>query len=94
MLSLVVREAVRAGISDIGIVVWPGDEEPYSRLLADAGARLTFVQQTEAAWLRSCGVLRAEFCDGRTVSAFRWRSYLRWGRFGRLRKAAGRSSYR
>jgi UTP--glucose-1-phosphate uridylyltransferase len=48
VLSLVVREAVRAGISDIGIVVWPGDEESYSRLLADVGARLTFIQQTEA----------------------------------------------
>jgi len=30
------------------IVVWPGDEEPYARLLADDGARLTFVAQTEA----------------------------------------------
>jgi UTP--glucose-1-phosphate uridylyltransferase len=48
VLSLVVREAVRAGITDVGIVVWPGDEEPYARLLADDGARLTFVQQTEA----------------------------------------------
>ncbi len=48
VLSLVVREAVRAGISDVGIVVWPGDEEPYARLLADDGARLTFVRQTEA----------------------------------------------
>jgi UTP--glucose-1-phosphate uridylyltransferase len=48
VLSLVVREAVRAGITDVGIVVWPGDEEPYARLLADDGARLTFVRQTEA----------------------------------------------
>jgi UTP--glucose-1-phosphate uridylyltransferase len=48
VLSLVVREAVRAGIGDVGIVVWPGDEEPYARLLADDGARLTFVRQTEA----------------------------------------------
>ena len=48
VLSLVVGEAVRAGISDICIVVWPGDEEPYSRLLANDGARLTFVEQKEA----------------------------------------------
>jgi UTP--glucose-1-phosphate uridylyltransferase len=48
VLSLVVREAVRAGVTEVGIVVWPGDEEPYARLLADDGARLTFVQQTEA----------------------------------------------
>jgi len=48
VLSLVVREAVRAGISEICIVVWPGDEEPYARLLADDSARLTFVRQSEA----------------------------------------------
>jgi len=48
VLSLVVREAVRAGIGDICIVVWPGDEEPYARLLANDNARLTFVPQTEA----------------------------------------------
>lgn len=47
VLSLVVREAIRAGISDICIVVWPGDEEPYARLLANDAARLTFVSQTE-----------------------------------------------
>jgi UTP--glucose-1-phosphate uridylyltransferase len=47
VLSLVVREAVRAGITDVCIVVWPGDEEPYARLLADDGARLTFVEQKE-----------------------------------------------
>ncbi len=48
VLSLVVREAVRAGITDVCIVVWPGDQEPYGRLLADDGAHLTFVQQKEA----------------------------------------------
>jgi len=48
VLSLVVREAVRAGINEICIVVWPGDEEPYARLLSGDAVRLTFVQQTEA----------------------------------------------
>jgi len=48
VLSLVVREAVRAGITDVCIVVWPGDEEPYARLLAGDGARLTFVAQKDA----------------------------------------------
>ena len=48
VLSLVVREAVRAGITDLCIVVWPGDEEPYARLLAGDGARLTFVAQKDA----------------------------------------------
>jgi UTP--glucose-1-phosphate uridylyltransferase len=57
VLNLVVREAVRAGVGDICIVVWPGDEEPYARLLADVGARLTFVEQTEAR-----GYAHAVFC--------------------------------
>lgn len=48
VLSLVVREALRAGISDVAIVVWPGDEEPYEKLLSNDAARLTFVRQTEA----------------------------------------------
>ena len=48
VLSLVVREAVRAGIDNICIVVFPGDEEPYAKLLPDDAARLTFVSQTEA----------------------------------------------
>lgn len=47
VLSLIVREAVRAGINEICIVVFPGDEEPYAKLLADDAARLTFVQQAE-----------------------------------------------
>ena len=57
VLNVVVREAVRAGVGDICIIVWPGDQEPYSRLLADAGARLTFVEQTEAR-----GYAHAVFC--------------------------------
>lgn len=47
VLSLVVREAVRAGVEDICIVVWPGDEELYAKLLSDEAARLSFVRQTE-----------------------------------------------
>src|SRR5579872_7497326 len=48
VLSLVVREAVRAGIDDVAIVVWPGDEEPYAKLLSDESRRLPFVPRTEA----------------------------------------------
>jgi len=48
VLSLVLREAVWAGINDICIVVFPGDEEGYARLLANESARLTFIPQTEA----------------------------------------------
>jgi UTP--glucose-1-phosphate uridylyltransferase len=48
VLSLIVREVLRAGITEICIVVWPGDEEPYAKLLANDAVRLTFVRQTEA----------------------------------------------
>jgi UTP--glucose-1-phosphate uridylyltransferase len=48
VLSLVVREAVRAGIHDVCIVVFPGDEEPYQKLLSDNAVHLTFVRQTES----------------------------------------------
>jgi len=47
VLSLVVRAALSANIEDICIVVWPGDEEPYRKLLRDEAARFTFVPQTD-----------------------------------------------
>lgn len=47
VLSLVVAEAVGAGIEEICIVVWPGDEERYTRLLSEDRARLTFLPQTD-----------------------------------------------
>jgi len=47
VLSLIVREAAHAGISDIGIVVWPGDEEAYAKLLVDDPVRVTFIPQGE-----------------------------------------------
>lgn len=57
VLSLVVREASRAGITNICIVVWPGDEEPYSKLVSDDSVRLTFVPQHGA-----CGYAHAVYC--------------------------------
>lgn len=47
VLSFIAREALGAGISEIAIVVWPGDEEPYAKLLADEPFRLTFIPQRE-----------------------------------------------
>jgi len=57
VLRLIVGEAVRAGIEDICIVVCPGDEDAYARLLADLSARLTFVPQAEPR-----GYAHAVFC--------------------------------
>ena len=65
VLSLIVREAAHAGISDIGIVVWPGDEEAYAKLLADDPVRVTFIPQGEMrgyaqAVLRASGFVQDE----------------------------------
>ena len=48
VLSLVVREVLAAGVSDIYIVVWPGDEDAYAKVLGDDGAQVTFIAQQEA----------------------------------------------
>ena len=64
VLSLVVREAVLAGIEEICIVVWPGDEEPYAQLLTDDAARLTFVPQSEPR-----GYAHAVYCARAFVGA-------------------------
>ncbi len=47
VLSLIVQEAVRAGIEDICVVVYPGDADPYSKLVQDSGARVRFIEQHE-----------------------------------------------
>jgi UTP--glucose-1-phosphate uridylyltransferase len=47
VLSLIVREVIRAGISQICLVVRPGDEEDYARVLTEDGINPTFVAQTE-----------------------------------------------
>ncbi|HUN83401.1 MAG TPA: sugar phosphate nucleotidyltransferase [Terracidiphilus sp.] len=64
VLSLVVREAVRAGISDICIVVWPGDEESYAKLLSGDSVRPTFVRQNEARGYAHSVFCARDFVDG------------------------------
>jgi UTP--glucose-1-phosphate uridylyltransferase len=57
VLSLIVREAIRAGIGDVGIVTSPGDEEAYAKLLANDPVRVTFISQHEPR-----GYAHAVFC--------------------------------
>jgi len=47
-LRILVEEILAAGIEEICVVVSPGDEGPYAAAAAGQGARLHFVQQTEA----------------------------------------------
>ncbi len=47
VLSLIIKEALRAGIDQICVVVWPGDEESYSKLSDHGASHLRFVRQPE-----------------------------------------------
>lgn len=47
VLSLIVGEALGAGIDDICVVVWPGDEPAYEKMVADQPARVTFIPQVQ-----------------------------------------------
>ena len=47
VLSLIVKEAVRAGVEEICVVVYPGDSEAYAKLVEDAGRPVRFIEQRE-----------------------------------------------
>jgi UTP--glucose-1-phosphate uridylyltransferase len=49
LLSLLVREAVEAGVEEIIVVVSPGDEDGYRDEAGDQPVRLRFVPQNESA---------------------------------------------
>lgn len=46
-LHIILDEASSAGIDDVCLVVHPGDSDAYAEAAAGAGARLTFVTQSE-----------------------------------------------
>ncbi|MEN6601474.1 MAG: sugar phosphate nucleotidyltransferase [Bryobacteraceae bacterium] len=47
VLGILVEEALRAGVEDVGVVVAPGDEQAYARVVGDHAGRLHFIQQRE-----------------------------------------------
>jgi len=47
VLMIIIEEALRAGIQEIGVVVCPGDEEPYAEASGEYAGRVTFVLQAE-----------------------------------------------
>jgi UTP--glucose-1-phosphate uridylyltransferase len=47
VLSIMVEEALRAGMEEICVVVCPGDESPYAQAAGDHAGRLKFVPQEE-----------------------------------------------
>jgi UTP--glucose-1-phosphate uridylyltransferase len=48
VLRILVEEALRAGVEQIGVVVSPGDELAYGRVAGDYANRLIFIPQAEA----------------------------------------------
>jgi UTP--glucose-1-phosphate uridylyltransferase len=47
VLGILVEEALRAGVEDVGIVVVPGDEKSYAQVVGDHAGRLHFIPQAE-----------------------------------------------
>ena len=46
-LQIIIEEVVRAGISEIAVVISPGDQKAYEFAAGSHAARLTFVEQTQ-----------------------------------------------
>jgi len=47
VLRIIIEEALRAGIEEIGVVVSPGDEAPYAGVAGDHAGRLRLIPQPE-----------------------------------------------
>jgi UTP--glucose-1-phosphate uridylyltransferase len=47
VLSILVEEALSAGVEEIAVVVAPGDEGPYARAVDHHGGRLSFISQEQ-----------------------------------------------
>ena len=47
VLQILVEEALRAAIKEIAIVVQPGDEDTFAKVVGEYAGKLTFIQQAE-----------------------------------------------
>ena len=47
VLQILVEEALRANIREIAIVVQPGDEDTFAKVVGEHAGKLTFIQQAE-----------------------------------------------
>ena len=64
ILAILVEEVLRAKIEEIGVVVTPGDEDAYARVVPQHAGRLTFIPQEE-----SMGYGHAIWCARRFTGA-------------------------
>jgi UTP--glucose-1-phosphate uridylyltransferase len=58
VLRIIVEQVLDAGIEEIGIVLWPGDESAFRVAAGDRGERLHFIEQPEP-----LGYGNAVFCS-------------------------------
>jgi UTP--glucose-1-phosphate uridylyltransferase len=63
LLSILVEEALSAGVEEIAVVVAQGDEEPYSRVVGSHRSRITFIPQEQP-----LGYGHAVWCARRFIS--------------------------
>lgn len=47
VLCIIIEEALGAGIDEIAVVVAPGDDEPYAKVVGDHAGRLSFITQEQ-----------------------------------------------
>jgi len=62
VLSIIVAEALRAGVQEICVVVCPDDQETYAEAAGEYGAGLTFVEQDEPRGYGHAVYCAEEFC--------------------------------
>jgi UTP--glucose-1-phosphate uridylyltransferase len=64
-LSIIVAEAVSAGIEDIGLVIHPGDQKAYAAAAGSHGGRITWLEQPEPRGYGHAVLCAREFTDGK-----------------------------
>lgn len=65
-LEIVLQEAASAGIEEIGLIVCPGDQAPYSQAAGAYADRLTFIEQAEPKGYAQAILLGKAFVAGET----------------------------
>ena len=67
ILRILAEEALRAGIEEIGIVVFPGDETTYANSIAHCGRAVTFIPQEQPKGYGHAVACARAFADGEPV---------------------------
>jgi UTP--glucose-1-phosphate uridylyltransferase len=47
VLRILIEQSLAAGVEEVGVVVWPGDETPYAQAVGPYASSVRFIPQTE-----------------------------------------------